>query len=86
MPGRGARHVAGVPVSLMTHRTQRRIYMALERAYDELWSYWYLQCADGDGDRPSCVCDLGDSCPAHRCHAAMMTVYMALMDAGSARP
>lgn len=63
-------------------RTQRRIFLALERAYDELWSYWYLQCADGDGEQPSCVCDPGDPCPAHRCHEAMMIVYDALNSTG----
>ena len=50
----------------------------LRRAYDELLVAQLERVCDHDGVTPSCVCEPGDPCPAHRTHWVLTEMYAAL--------
>lgn len=47
----------------------------LWRAYEELSVAQFERIEDNDGAAPSCVCDPGDPCPAHRTDAVLTDIY-----------
>ncbi len=49
--------------------------VVLYRAYCELSVAQFERIEDNDGERPSCVCDPGDPCPAHRAHGVLADIY-----------
>lgn len=50
----------------------------MRRAYDELTVAQLERIEDHDGRTPSCVCEPGDPCPAHRTHEVLTDMYAAL--------